>query len=681
MTDQKDNTNGASKTKERKTQTLSRLVIRFAGDSGDGMQLTGTRFTSTSAIMGNDLATFPDFPAEIRAPAGTVHGVSAFQVQISDHDITTPGEDPTVLVAMNPAALMSELHYMKRGTTVIVNEDTFDERNLEKAGFTENPLEDSTLNDFTVFKVPMTTLTKEVCKDLEVKSRDAERSKNFFALGVVSWLYSRSTEPTLEWIEKQFAGNELVKIANEAAFQAGHAFGETAEMFDSRYDVPSAKLPPGTYTNITGNIALSWGLLLASEKSNLPIFLGSYPITPASDILHELSSKKNFNVKTLQAEDEIAAVCAAMGASYGGHIGITSTSGPGLALKGETIGLATSLELPLVIIDVQRGGPSTGLPTKTEATDLLMAYFGRHGESPLPIVAPYSPSGCFMVAYEAVRIALKYRTPVILLSDAYLANGSEPWVIPDIDKIPNISVNFTTDFNAELEDGKKEYLPYKRDPQTLARDWVVPGTPQLMHRIGGIEKEDGTGNISYDPLNHEKMTHIRADKIAGISNDMSLTWINTREGDIGGTEFVMNAAHSSKATTTKELHYQGDHPEILILGWGSTWGAISSAVRKVRREEIEVDHIHLIHLNPLPKDLGEILNRYKQVIIPEVNMGQLAFIIRGKYMIPARSISKVQSRPFVASELKEIIMLASQNKLPDDEIINTNPDLKNRSFA
>lgn len=679
MTDteiQKEETNGNHSVEE-----LSRLVIRFAGDSGDGIQLTGTRFTTTSAVMGNDLATFPDFPAEIRAPAGTVHGVSAFQVQISDHDITTPGEDPTVLVAMNPAALMSELHRVKKNGTIIVNEDTFGERNLEKAGFKQNPLEDSSLDDFTLFKVPMTSLTKEVCKDLGVKPRDAERSKNFFALGLISWLYHRTMDDTLEWIKTQFANNEMVINANTAAFKAGHAFGETAEMFDARYKVPSASLPPGTYTNITGNTALSWGLLAASEKSSLPILLGSYPITPASDILHELSSKKNFGVKTLQAEDEIAAVCAAMGASYGGHIGITTTSGPGLALKGETIGLAISLELPLLIVDVQRGGPSTGLPTKTEATDLLIAYFGRHGESPLPILAPYSPSNCFPIAFDAVRIALKYRTPVILLSDAYLANGSEPWLLPDMNDYPDIATRFTTDFNHETEDGKKDFWPYIRDPETLARDWAIPGTPGLMHRIGGIEKEDGSGNISYDPFNHEAMTHIRADKVQGISNDIPDTWVNTAEGDIGGCGTISNAALPSETKITKEQHYNSDHPKLLLLGWGSTWGAISSAVRKVRREGIGVDYAHLTHLCPFPADLKEILSHYDLVLVPEINMGQLAFLLRGKYLSNVRSISKVQAQPFVASELKEVIIQAAKGELPDDEIIKVNPNLSNRSFG
>lgn len=676
MTDQTtQKTNGAQAPEE-----LSRLVIRFAGDSGDGIQLTGARFSATSAVMGNDLATFPDFPAEIRAPAGTVHGVSAFQVQISDHDITTPGEEPTVLVAMNPAALMSELHRVKKKGTIIVNVDTFDDRNFAKAGFKQNPLEDSTLDDYTVFQVPMTSLTKEVCKDLGVKPRDADRSKNFFALGLISWLYHRTMDPTLEWIEKQFANNELVKNANAAAFKAGHAFGETAEMFDARYDVPAAALPAGTYTSITGSIALSWGLLAASEKSDLPIFLGSYPITPASDILHELSTKKNFGVKTLQAEDEIAAVCAAMGASYGGHIGVTTTSGPGVALKGETIGLAISLELPLVVIDVQRGGPSTGLPTKTEATDLLMAYFGRHGESPLPILAPYSPTNCFPMAFEAVRIALKYRTPIILLSDAYLANGSEPWLLPNMDDFPDISTNFATDFNHETEEGKKEFWPYIRDPETLARDWALPGTLGLMHRIGGIEKEDGTGNISYDPFNHEKMTHIRADKIQGIANDIPDTWINTAAGDIGGIGSVSNAADISVSKVTKEEHYNSDHPKLLLVGWGSTWGAISSAVRKVRREGIAVDYAHLTHLCPFPADFGDILKRYDQILVPEMNMGQLAFLIRGKYLANVRSISKVQAQPYVASELKAIIIQAANGELPDEDVINVNPNLPNRFF-
>jgi 2-oxoglutarate ferredoxin oxidoreductase subunit alpha len=602
---------------------LDNIVIRFAGDSGDGMQLTGDRFTSASALFGNDLATLPDFPAEIRAPAGTVHGVSAFQVQVANTEVTTPGDSPTVLVAMNPAALKSELHRLEPGGTIIVNEDAFEERNLAKAGYESNPLDGDSLHDYTVFQVPMTKITKEVCKDLGVKSRDAERSKNFFALGLVSWLYHRPLEPTLDWIEAKFGRQELVAAANTAAFNAGHAFGETAELFDSTYTVEPAKQEPGTYTNMNGNTALSWGLVAASHQAKLPLFLGSYPITPASDILHELSNHKNFGVRTLQAEDEIAAVGAALGASFGGHIGITTTSGPGVALKSETLGLAMSLELPMLIIDIQRGGPSTGLPTKTEAADLMLAMYGRHGESPIPIVAAYRPSQCFFAAIEAVRIALKYRTPVMLLSDGYLANGTEPWKLPDITKLPDLTVEFATEFNHTNADGEPEFWPYLRDPETLARPWAIPGTPKLMHRIGGIEKEDGTGNISYDPTNHEHMIKVRQAKVDGIANDIPPTWV---VGDV-------------------------DDADVLVLGWGSTWGAISSALKRLQAAGRKVAHAHLTHLSPFPADLGEVLARYDKVVVPEMNMGQLSRLVRAEFLVDARSVTKVQGVPFTAGEL------------------------------
>ncbi|NCG22743.1 MAG: 2-oxoacid:acceptor oxidoreductase subunit alpha, partial [Actinobacteria bacterium] len=474
---------------------VERIVIRFAGDSGDGMQLTGDRFTSASALFGNDLATLPEFPAEIRAPAGTLAGVSAFQVHISDHDITTPGDAPNVLVAMNPAALKADLSTVEPGGTVIVNSDAFDERNLAKAGYESNPIVDGSLDGYAMISSPMTSLTKEVCKDIGVKPRDAERSKNFFALGLVSWLYSRPEEPTMLWIEEKFGAKELVVAANKAAYKAGHAFGETAELSASRLTVRPAQLKPGTYTNINGNTALSWGLVAGSQLAGLPIFLGSYPITPASDILHELAKHKNFGVRTFQAEDEIAAIGSALGAAYGGHIGITTTSGPGIALKGETLGLAVSLELPLIVIDIQRGGPSTGLPTRTEAADLMMAMYGRHGEAPMPIVAPSSPSDCFDTAIEAVRLAIRYRTPVMVLSDGYLANGTEPWLLPDVDDLTEIPVEFASGTNHTNEDGEEVFMPYIRNDD-MARPWAVPGTEGLMHRIGGIEKEDGTGNIS-----------------------------------------------------------------------------------------------------------------------------------------------------------------------------------------
>ncbi|MGH9274898.1 MAG: 2-oxoacid:acceptor oxidoreductase subunit alpha, partial [Acidimicrobiales bacterium] len=486
-------------------ERLDRVIIRFAGDSGDGMQLTGDRFTSASGMFGNDLATLPDFPAEIRAPAGTLAGVSAFQVHISDHEITTPGDAPNVLVAMNPAALRNELPRLETGGTLIVNVDAFEERNLAKAGYTENPLTDGSLDGYTVFEVPMTSLTQGAVEPLGVKPRDAERSKNLFALGLVSWMYTRPVADTIAWIEQRFSNKPEVRDANLAAFKAGHAFGETAELFDHAYEVVPAPQAPGTYTNINGNTALAWGLIAASRRSGLPLFLGSYPITPASDILHELSKHKNFGVRTLQAEDEIAGIGSAIGAAYGGHLAVTTTSGPGMALKAEAMGLAVNLELPLVIIDIQRGGPSTGLPTKTEAADLLMAYYGRHGESPLPIVAAHSPSDCFFAAIEAARIALKYRTPVILLSDGYLANGTEPWRLPAVDDLPDISTTFAITPNHTADDGTETFWPYLRDPDTLARAWAVPGTPGLMHRIGGLEKEDGSGNVSYDPENHERM--------------------------------------------------------------------------------------------------------------------------------------------------------------------------------
>jgi 2-oxoglutarate/2-oxoacid ferredoxin oxidoreductase subunit alpha len=607
---------------------LNRIVVRFAGDSGDGMQLTGERFTDASAIFGNDLATLPEFPAEIRAPQGTIAGVSAFQVQVSDHDITTPGDAPNVLVAMNPAALMKELSRLEIGGSIIVNEDTFEERNLAKAGYAENPLDTGELDNYTLHRVPMTSITKEVCKDIDgVKPRDAERSKNFFALGLLSWLYERPLEPTFDWIEAKFGGRPQIVEANNAAFKAGHAFGETAEMFGHTYSVKPASLPAGTYTNINGNTALSWGLVAAGHLAKLPMFLGSYPITPASDILHELSKHKNFGIRTFQAEDEIAAVASAVGAAFAGHLALTATSGPGVALKGEAMGLAVSLELPLLIIDIQRGGPSTGLPTKTEASDLLMAMYGRHGESPIPIVAAYSSSHCFFAAIEAARIALKYRTPVMLLSDGYLANGSEPWSLPDVDSLPDISTTFATEPNHIDEDGNPEFWPYLRDAETLARPWAVPGTPGLMHRIGGIEKQDGTGNISYDSMNHQLMTEIRRDKVANIANDIPPTWL---EGD--------------------------DDAEVLMVGWGSTWGAISAACRRVRAAGHKVAHAHLIHLNPFPADFGEVLSRYETVICPELNMGQLSKLVRAEFLVDVKSVNKVQGQPFTAGELYDVII-------------------------
>ncbi len=600
---------------------VERIIIRFAGDSGDGMQLTGDRVTSASALFGNDLATLPEFPAEIRAPAGTLAGVSAFQIHISDHDITTPGDAPNVLVAMNPAALKADIDKLESGGTVIVNSDAFEERNLNKAGYDANPLEDGSLDGYTVVTAPMTSLTKEACKDLGVKPRDAERSKNFFALGLVSWLYSRPEEPTMLWIREKFKGRDLVIAANEAAYRAGNAFGETAELSASRMTVRPAQLPAGTYTNINGNTALSWGLLAASQQAGLPLFLGSYPITPASDILHELWKHKNFGVRTFQAEDEIAAVGSALGASYGGHIGITTTSGPGVALKGETLGLAVSLELPLVVIDIQRGGPSTGLPTKTEAADLLMAMYGRHGEAPMPIVAASSPSDCFDAAIEAVRIAVEYRTPVMLLSEGYLANGTEPWRLPDVDALPSISPEFATEVNGLDDEGREVYWPYLRNDD-LARPWAIPGTDGLMHRIGGIEKQDGTGNISYAPENHDIMVRLREERIRKIADKLP------------------------------PLEVSGDEDaDILVVGWGSTWGAITGATGRLRRAGTKVASVHLRHLHPFASNLGEILARYEHVIVPEMNLGQLTKLLRAEFLVDAKVISKVSGQPFTAAEL------------------------------
>ncbi len=615
-------------TAERVHETVpetDRIVVRFAGDSGDGIQLTGDRFTSVSALFGNDLATLPEFPAEIRAPAGTLAGVSAFQIHVADHEVTTPGDAPTVLVAMNPAALRSELDLLVDAGTVIVNRDAFVARNLAKAGYEADPLADGTLDGYTVITAPMTELTKLACRDLGVKPRDAERSKNFFALGLVSWLYSRPTEPTLEWIETKFAGRDQVIAANRAAFAAGHAYGETAELSASRVSVGAAPLEPGTYTNVNGNTALSWGLIAASQQAGIPLFLGSYPITPASDVLHELSKHKNFGVRAFQAEDEIAAVGAALGASYGGHIGVTVTSGPGLALKSEMIGLAVSLELPLVVIDIQRGGPSTGLPTKTEAADLMLAMHGRHGEAPLPVLAARSPSDCFFVAIEAVRLAVEHRTPVIMLSDGYLANGSEPWRIPAVEDLSAISFAFTSEPNRIGPDGEPAFWPYQRDDR-LVRPWAIPGTPGLMHRIGGIEKEDGRGNISYAPANHQKMVDIRAARVDAI------------------------------ADRVPEASVVGDSDaRLAVVGWGSTWGAITSALKRLRGRGHQVAHVHLRHLNPLPRNLGALLGGFDRVIVPEMNTGQLARLLRAEYLIDARTVSKVAGQPFMAAELEGAI--------------------------
>ena len=614
--------------RERPVVDLDRAVIRFAGDSGDGMQLTGDRFTTSSALFGNDLSTLPDFPAEIRAPAGTLAGVSAFQVHISDHDILTPGDHPSVLVAMNPAALKANLSDLTPTGTIIVNADAFDERALAKAGYGSNPLTDGSLGDYTVYEVPMTSLTLESVKPSGTKPRDAERSKNFFALGLITWLYTRPVDPTLKWIQERFGKTPMVAEANTLAFKAGWNFGETAELFPNIYEVKPALHEKGTYTNISGNTALAWGLIAAGQLAKLPLFLGSYPITPASDILHELSKHKNFGVRTFQAEDEIAGIGAALGAAYAGSLGITTTSGPGVDLKAETVGLAVSLELPLLVIDIQRGGPSTGLPTKTEQADLLQAMFGRHGEAPVPIVAPSTPGECFYMAIEAARIALKYRTPVFLLSDGYLANGAEPWRLPDVDSLPDISVEFATEPNHVAEDGTDEFWPYLRDPQTLARPWAIPGTPGLAHRIGGLEKADGSGNVDYDPANHELMTKLRAAKVAGIANDIPLAEVDDPDG---------------KA-------------DVLVVGWGSTYGAIQAGLRRVRAQGRSVAHVHLRHLNPFPPNLAEIVGKYRKVLVPEMNLGQLVKLLRADFLVDAKGLNKTQGKPFKAEEIEAAVL-------------------------
>src|ERR687896_321419 len=558
-------------------EQLDRVIIRFAGDSGDGMQLTGARFTSETAVLGNDLSTLPDFPAEIRAPAGSLPGVSGFQIHFSDHDILTPGDEPNVLVAMNPAALRMNIRDLPRSGTLIVNRDAFTDRNLEKAGYTSNPLDDGSLDEFRVHEVPLTSLTLEALKDVDVTKREAERSKNMFALGLMSWLYHRPTEGTIAFLERKFASNPPILEANVKAFKTGYAYGETSEDFAVTYEVKPAKLQPGTYRNVTGNQALAMGLIAASVKSKLPLFLGAYPITPASDILQDLARFKNFGVRTFQAEDEIAAVGAALGASFGGALGVSTSSGPGIVLKSETIGLAVTLELPLVILNIQRAGPSTGMPTKPEQADLLMAMFGRNAESPIPVVAAATPGGCFDAAIEGARIALKYRTPVFVLSDAYLANGSEPWLLPDVGSLPDISVEFATDLPVE-----GAFMPYQRDSETLARQWAIPGTPGLEHRIGGLEKEDVTGNVSYDPDNHDHMVRLRAQKVAGIAADIPELAVDDPNGEA----------------------------ELLVLGWGGTYGPIQSAARRLRREDKKVAHAHLMHLNPMPRNTGEVLARY-----------------------------------------------------------------------
>jgi 2-oxoglutarate ferredoxin oxidoreductase subunit alpha len=601
---------------------LDRVIIRFAGDSGDGMQLTGDRFTSETASFGNDLSTLPNFPAEIRAPAGTLPGVSSFQLHFADHDILTPGDAPNVLVAMNPAALKANIGDVPRGAEIIVNTDEFTKRAMQKVGYDTSPLEDGSLDGYQLHPVPLTTLTVEALKDFDLTRKEAERSKNMFALGLLSWMYHRPTEGTERFLRSKFAKKPEIAEANLAAFRAGWNFGETTEDFAVSYEVaPAAKaFPVGTYRNISGNLALAYGLITASRQADLPLFLGSYPITPASDILHELSKHKNFGVRTFQAEDEIAGIGAALGAAFGGSLAVTTTSGPGVALKSETIGLAVSLELPLLVVDIQRGGPSTGLPTKTEQADLLQAMFGRNGEAPVPIVAARTPADCFDAALEAARIALTYRTPVMLLSDGYLANGSEPWRIPELDELPDLSVQFAQGPNHTLEDGTEVFWPYKRDPQTLARPWAVPGTPGLEHRVGGIEKQDGTGNISYDPANHDFMVRTRQAKVDGI--------------DVPDIE--VDDPHGART---------------LVLGWGSTYGPITAAVRRLRTAGEAIAQAHLRHLNPFPANLGEVLARYERVVVPEMNLGQLATLIRAKYLVDAHSYNQVNGMPFKAEQL------------------------------
>ena len=599
-------------------EQLDSVVIRFAGDSGDGMQLTGGRFTSETALTGNDLATFPDFPAEIRAPAGSLPGVSGFQLHFADHDILTPGDRPDVLVAMNPAALKTNLHDLPKGATLIVDTDAFTDRNLKKAGYESNPLEDGTLGDYQVHAVQLTSMTVGALKEIEgVTAREAERAKNMFALGLMSWLYGRPTESTTTFLEKKFAKRPEIAAANLKAFHTGYAFGETSEAFSVQYEVKAAPLAPGLYRQITGNTALSYGLIAASKLSGLNLFLGAYPITPASSILEELARHKALGVRTFQAEDEIAAVGAALGAAFGGSLGVTTSAGPGIVLKSETVGLAIALELPLLIIDVQRAGPSTGMPTKPEQGDLLMVLFGRNSESPVPVIAPSTPGDCFYAAIEAVRVAITYRTPVYLLSDAYLANGAEPWQIPDFGALQPIEVEFATA-------NDEPFLPYKRDPDTLARPWAIPGTPGLEHRIGGLEKQNETGNVSYDAENHDLMTQLRAQKVAGIA-------VPDLEVD----------------------HDEG--ADLLVLSWGGTYGPVHAGVRRVRAEGRPVAHAHLRWLNPFPANLGAVLKSYERVLIPEMNLGQLATLVRARYLVDAVGYNRVTGKPFGAGEIADAV--------------------------
>ena len=599
-------------------EVIEQAVIRFAGDSGDGMQVTGSQFTNTVALYGNDIATFPDYPAEIRAPAGTVPGVSGFQLNFSSGEVHTPGDAVDVLIAMNPAALKVNIGDLKANGILIVNSDSFKETDLRKAHLTANPLEDHTLDKFRVFPVELQRLTRAALQHLGLDAKAMDRCKNFFALGMCYWLYNRSMEPTVRWIDDKFKKKPLLAEADQLALKAGYSYCEATEVFQTSYEIPPAQLSPGVYRNLSGNQALALGFVTAAHKAGLQLFLGSYPITPASDILHELSQYKNFGVLTFQAEDEIAAITSAIGASYAGKLAITTTSGPGMALKTEALGLAVMTELPLVICDIQRGGPSTGLPTKTEQADLLQALFGRNSEAPIPVIAAATPADCFWIAVEASRIALKYMVPVIVLSDGYLANGAEPWRIPSVEEIPGITVQFASD--------PKDFHPYKRHPETLARPWAIPGTPGLEHRIGGLEKQDVTGNVNYEPLNHENMVRIRAAKIEAITQDVpNLMPSGDPEGDL------------------------------LIVSWGSTYGSITQSVKAQREKGRKIGHLHLRYLNPLPANVGDILKRYKKVLVPELNMGQLLWVLRAKYLVNAIGLNKIQGRPFKQSELDQKI--------------------------
>jgi len=606
----------ATKELEPDIQELERVTIRFAGDSGDGMQLTGTQFTRTAAVFGNDISTLPDFPAEIRAPAGSLPGVSGFQISFSSSEIHTPGDQPDVLVAMNPAALKTNVGDLPAGGALIVNSDAFTQQNLNKAAYASNPLTDGSLKAYTVFEVPISVLNERSLDGLDMTSKQKDLTKNFFALGLMFWLYERSMDPTLTWIDQKFSARPVIAEANKRALKAGYAFGETTEAFHTHYRVRPAKLDPGTYRNITGNEATALGFLVASKLADRPLFYGSYPITPASDILHQLSGYKTFGVKTFQAEDEIAAIGAAIGASYGGALALTASSGPGIALKSEAMGLAVMVELPLVIVDVQRAGPSTGMPTKNEQADLLQVMFGRNGDSPMPVVAPATPGECFDLAIEACRLALKYMTPVTYLSDAFLATGSEPWRVPSVADLAPIGVDNATD--------PATFRPYQRDPATLARPWAVPGTPGLEHRIGGLEKADITGNVSYDPDNHHRMQTLRAAKVAGIATDIPPLEV-----------------------------YGPERGDLLILGWGSTYGAIRSAVERLTADGRSVAHAHLRHLNPFPTNTEEVLRSYRRVLIPEVNLGQLLMLIRARYLVDAIGYDRVRGKPFRIAEIIE----------------------------